>query len=235
LRLSLACVGIPGDEIADTQLICNEWVRATARKSAGGTKSLLLVIKTILKVTIQLIIPDESRIRLGTFNVNGKFPSQDLSSWVGGRPRDRKDEKQTPPQKVPFEEFTEKDAVAADQAGDSQCDVDETTTLAESIRSTASTITASVPQTARVDPTDPEDPDMLVLGFQEVDLSTEALLYSVSTAREDAWCLAVFAGLGEKRDSYQKVCLVWPLGYESFVLSFLDTTILLSHNPCMTI
>lgn len=55
----------------------------------------------------------------------------------------------------------------------------------------------------RVDP-DP-DPDILVLGFQELDLSVEALLYSVSTVREDAWCTAAFAALGEKGDMYEKV------------------------------
>ena len=54
-------------------------------------------------------------------------------------------------------------------------------------------------------PEDPEDPDLLVLGFQELDLSTEALLYSTKTVREDAWCTAVFAGLGEKAVLYEKV------------------------------
>jgi phosphatidylinositol-bisphosphatase len=48
-------------------------------------------------------------------------------------------------------------------------------------------------------------PDIFVLGFQELDLSTEALLYNVSTAREDAWCLALFAALGEKAILYEKV------------------------------
>ena len=52
---------------------------------------------------------------------------------------------------------------------------------------------------------DPSDPDILVLGFQELDLSTEALLYSTKTAREDAWCTAIFAGLGEKAVLYEKV------------------------------
>jgi len=46
---------------------------------------------------------------------------------------------------------------------------------------------------------------MLILGFQELDLSTEALIYSTSTAREDAWCTAIFAALGEKGDMYEKV------------------------------
>ena len=62
-------------------------------------------------------------------------------------------------------------------------------------------------QASRVDNDDPEDPDMLVLGFQELDLSTEALIYSTSTAREEAWTLAIFASLGEKAVRYEKVCL----------------------------
>jgi phosphatidylinositol-bisphosphatase len=49
------------------------------------------------------------------------------------------------------------------------------------------------------------DPDLLVLGFQELDLSTEALLYATSTLREDAWVSAILAGLGEKGILYEKV------------------------------
>ncbi len=50
-----------------------------------------------------------------------------------------------------------------------------------------------------------ELPDILVLGFQELDLSTEALLYSTSTFREEAWCTAVFAALGEHQYQYTKL------------------------------
>lgn len=57
----------------------------------------------------------------------------------------------------------------------------------------------------RVDSIDPDDPDLFVLAFQELDLSTEALLYSSSTTREDAWCYAIFAALGEKGVKYEKV------------------------------
>ena len=60
----------------------------------------------------------------------------------------------------------------------------------------------------RVDSIDPDDPDLLVFGFQELDLSTEALIYSTGTAREDAWCLAIFAALGEKGVKYEKVTLI---------------------------
>lgn len=56
----------------------------------------------------------------------------------------------------------------------------------------------------RADTNDP-DPDIFVLGFQELDLSAEALIYYASTAREDAWCLAIFAALGEKAINYEKV------------------------------
>ena len=49
-----------------------------------------------------------------------------------------------------------------------------------------------------------KEPDMLVFGFQELDLSAEALLYSYTTSREEMWLEAIFAGLGEVRDQYTK-------------------------------
>lgn len=64
----------------------------------------------------------------------------------------------------------------------------------------------SQPREETVDPVDPDDdPDVFVLGFQELDLSTEALIYSLGTAREDAWVRATFASLGEKAEKYEKV------------------------------
>ena len=50
-----------------------------------------------------------------------------------------------------------------------------------------------------------DDPDMIVLGFQELDLSAGALLYSTETTREEAWYTAAMAGLGEKAEMYTKV------------------------------
>jgi hypothetical protein len=44
-----------------------------------------------------------------------------------------------------------------------------------------------------------------VLAFQELDLSTEALIYYANTVREDAWSHAIFAALGEKVIKYEKV------------------------------
>ncbi|KAB5593153.1 Inositol polyphosphate-5-phosphatase [Ceratobasidium theobromae] len=47
--------------------------------------------------------------------------------------------------------------------------------------------------------------DLLVLGFQELDLSTEALLISTTTLREDLWCEALMRDLAELGDQYVKL------------------------------
>ncbi len=60
------------------------------------------------------------------------------------------------------------------------------------------------------DPYTQNQPDVFVLGFQELDLSTEALVYSTGTAKEDAWCMAVFAALGEWGEHYVKVTFGLP-------------------------
>lgn len=62
------------------------------------------------------------------------------------------------------------------------------------------------PQGARSE--EPEQdgaPDLLVLGFQELDLSTGALLYTTETTREDAWTRAVLRALAPSGVSYAKV------------------------------
>ena len=55
---------------------------------------------------------------------------------------------------------------------------------------------------------DTGEPDILIFGFEEVDLSTGALLYSVSTALEEAWTQTIFTGLGQHAHSYVKVALL---------------------------
>lgn len=64
-RLSSASAGQSPDDAADIQLIRDEWIRNNAR-------SLVRLGRLSLSV------------RIGTFNVNGKMPSQDLSSWIQG-------------------------------------------------------------------------------------------------------------------------------------------------------
>ncbi|KAI9290691.1 DNase I-like protein [Neoconidiobolus thromboides FSU 785] len=48
------------------------------------------------------------------------------------------------------------------------------------------------------------EPDLYVLGFQELDLSAEAFLMHDSL-REEEWCTAVTEGLGEIKDRYTKL------------------------------
>lgn len=50
-----------------------------------------------------------------------------------------------------------------------------------------------------------DDPDILFFGFQELDLSTGALIYSTSTLLETAWTSSIFSALGEKAGNYVKV------------------------------
>ena len=138
---------------------------------------------------------------MGTFNVNGKMPSQDLSTWVQSRVS------ATPT-------FGNKDAGKEEGKGVFiiypfvsflpfySCS-DSTLAETQSLRTTESDTTAPTITTTDF------DPDILALGFQEIDLSTEALLYSTSTTREDAWTLAIFAGLGEKGELYEKVRLCY--------------------------
>ncbi|PVF98730.1 DNase I-like protein [Serendipita vermifera] len=48
------------------------------------------------------------------------------------------------------------------------------------------------------------DPDIFIFGFQELDLSTGALLYSTSNLLEIAWTDAIIAALGQKSILYTK-------------------------------
>lgn len=64
--------------------------------------------------------------------------------------------------------------------------------------SIASNSTAQIPL--------PDDlPDVLVFAFQELDLSTEALIYTTGTLKEEQWCTAIFAALGEHQIAYSKI------------------------------
>lgn len=177
-RLSTASAGLPGDDFADIDAIRDEWIRSRTRKVVQRGRRRI-------------------SIRIGTFNVNGKLPSQDLASWIRGPSWGTDVSSMIRP---PMPSST------GNAAGDS-LDSASTTRLA-STQSLASTLAMGndendEPETEVLD-SDPY-PDMLVLGFQELDLSTEALLYSTSTVREDAWCLAVFASLGEKAIMYDKL------------------------------
>ncbi|KAL5487537.1 hypothetical protein ACEPAI_5645 [Sanghuangporus weigelae] len=165
LDLSAAVAGQPGDENADLLLIIDDWLRSHVEEDND-------------------IFVEEHpiRIRLGTFNVNGKTPSQDLAPWI--RPQHSKQAEKLflPPLKtispISLSSFTASDYLSAQSSTSSDelpiCDPDG-------------------------------EPDIYVLGFQELDLSTEALLISYNTVREDMWVEAIFAALGEVRGEYTKL------------------------------
>jgi phosphatidylinositol-bisphosphatase len=100
----------------------------------------------------RLRLMGQRRIRVGTFNVNGKSPAQDLSTWLGNEP---------PSSHVNNNE------------GQGE---------------------ASTPEA-----------DMLIMGFQEVEHSTEALFKFAGRSREEAWTEAILATLGDKAERYEKV------------------------------
>ncbi|TDL27765.1 DNase I-like protein [Rickenella mellea] len=158
--LSSAAAGQPGDEDKDIAMIKEDWVRRTLDVECAGDKTTI-------------------RIRIGSFNVNGKYPSQDLHPWL---------RKPSSPQ-LPN----------AMSGG----------------KETASVYTAKIGDAIQ------GEPDLFVLGFQELDLAPESLLYSTSAAaaRVDAWTAAIFAGLGELRDEYQKIAIHQLVGMLIIILA----------------
>ncbi|KAH9925009.1 DNase I-like protein [Epithele typhae] len=203
-RLPAASAGISGNDIADIELIREDWMRRRAHDEVLWCSEETAGLK----------------IRIGTFNVNGTLPSQDLSAWVGGQvarptptiipplkevsPLNMEEIIRSPlealPKPVVQEAGADAEVLSLSTPSDTMTfiNIDLDAESSETAETLVRTPTKKVPE-------DPADPDMLVLGFQELDLSTEALLYSTSTAREDAWCTAVFAGLGEKAILYEKL------------------------------
>ncbi|KAG7449826.1 DNase I-like protein [Guyanagaster necrorhizus] len=243
-RLSSASAGLPGDDIDDILMIRDDWVRKTARHQVRKGRRRL-------------------NIRLGTFNVNGKMPSQDLSSWIQENDTNAHDLSIIPPltdisplsvgevKRNPLDNAVDiRSSISAPPTPSTLVPSSTVSSLsyssASSTRviqspppfpsttssamiepaSSASAFTAytytqpselsyspsDIGQELEADPIplDPDpytqnQPDVFVLGFQELDLSTEALIYSTGTAREDAWCMAIFAALGEWGEHYVKL------------------------------
>ncbi|OCH94661.1 DNase I-like protein [Obba rivulosa] len=204
-RLSAASAGIPGDESFDVDLIREEWIRRRVRED--------LLVKYDERTQL--------RVRIGTFNVNGKMPSQDLSSWVGGHETGTS---LIPPLKdfsplsigevgrslmeqhiTLTEDKGEEHPMSSDLHTIASLPVSSCPEVSPAISSRATLATSSSTKVPLDEGEHQADPDVLVFGFQELDLSAEALLYSTKTVREDAWCVAIFAGLGEKAVLYEKL------------------------------
>ncbi|KAF7349358.1 Inositol polyphosphate 5-phosphatase OCRL-1 [Mycena sanguinolenta] len=176
-RLSLAFAGEAGDDSTDIVRIRDEWIRGRVRETCSQGKQSL-------------------RIRIGTFNVNGSPPSQDLSTWVGGNVNQSRDTIIPPLKEI--------SPLSIGEVAKNPFDDPANSSSAEPARILNPEL-ESVPTPALDKISIDVDADLLVLGFQELDLSTEALLYSTSTFREDAWCTAVFAALGAQAENYEKL------------------------------
>ncbi|KAF8199468.1 Endonuclease/exonuclease/phosphatase [Pholiota molesta] len=160
-RLSPTSAGLTGDDYVDAQTIKDDWVRRKARDmSRIGRRKL--------------------KLRVGTFNVNGKMPSQDLSAWVQGDGSDAR----APPVKN-ISPLSLGEVVRNPFTWSKHVRFNDASLL--SIR-----IASRRMDSIRVDLTNPEI-QIYRIGFQELDLSTEALIYSTGTLREDAWCLALIS------------------------------------------
>ncbi|KAH9993327.1 Endonuclease/exonuclease/phosphatase [Russula compacta] len=162
-NLSLGCAGMTVNDDADYVVIRDDWL---------WSRSLSLATEEKVSEKEQLVI------RVGTFNVNGKSPSQDLSTWLGGGPpflgaHSNERKYPIPPRrKLPTPSLGDKGTPHYGTGAEGQ-----TSTL---------------------------EADVLVMAFQEVDLSTEALLYFAGSAKEDAWTTAILAALGERAERYEK-------------------------------
>ncbi|KAL1720460.1 hypothetical protein EV715DRAFT_289427 [Schizophyllum commune] len=187
-RLSPASAGMPGDDVSDISTLRDDWLRRESRRASLKGKCRL-------------------NIRIGTFNVNGKNPTQDLSTWVRPSSKETKRSIATLPpiegvSPLSLGEVTRNPIEDAGAAGTESLSPPS----APSISGTT-VVEEPAPMKDAAIPADPEssETDLLVFGFQELDLSTEALLYSTSTAKEEAWLKAIFAALGEEGDNYEKL------------------------------
>ncbi|KAF7329209.1 DNase I-like protein [Mycena kentingensis (nom. inval.)] len=223
-RLSPAFAGQPGDDASDVLRIRDEWIRVRAREEAGvGTTSL--------------------RIRIGTFNVNGELPRQDLSTWLGMQPYTSQQQAPIAPALTPLVTGLRKETYSTSlmspgaitpvlspvsPEGPTAPITPTTTSQPSPSKPSPSNLSSTAPQVSSPlapsahthspsarssastlrskllpEEADSARPDMIVLGFQELDLSTEALIYSGSSsaAREAAWMEGILAALGQGKNA----------------------------------
>lgn len=142
-------------------------------------------------------------MRVGSFNVNGKLPSQDLSPWLQPSPESSWISPLKPLSPLEFSSSLLSDGEI------SICEFFGILSITFGKKADKAPDIPAMFGTKSLVDTQNVDPDIFVLGFQEVDLSTEALLYAVSSAKEEMWMTAITAALGEKGVLYEKVELVY--------------------------
>jgi hypothetical protein len=133
-------------------------------------------------------------IHVGTFNVNGKLPAEgtNLDSWLGIGHTSR-DRLVLPP--VPAVSPLEVPLLSS--GGDQESGTEGS--LEFKLRGVSSTLETS-------------PLDIIVLAFQELDLSTAALIYATEKSREEAWTQVVLRSLNnhswKEQPAYTKVSLL---------------------------
>lgn len=223
---------MPIDEERDAILIRDEWVRQKLknRKEEYSEERQLRLVPIFW---ITAFLKNVYRLRIGTFNVNGKLPSQNLSSWLFGSSGGQiAIAGSTIAENQAFKDAISKHSSLMPQSPNPPSivstpaseklpvehqpyPISDSSSIVTSAASSSLTLDAldnetlgpSSPPTST--PSLPEEysdlPDLFILGFQEVDLSTESLIYRTSSAREEAWGAAIFEALGKFADQYIKV------------------------------
>jgi inositol polyphosphate 5-phosphatase INPP5B/F len=80
---------MPVDDAADYVKIRDDWLRSRSQSLAilrqDSEQTQLMYVHSSFTARREKRLRGCRSIRLGTFNVNGNLPSQDLSTWLGGR------------------------------------------------------------------------------------------------------------------------------------------------------
>jgi hypothetical protein len=221
---------MPADDAGDLDIIRHDWIRRRALAALGlgpatadvpassasglsgaaadpvqappSTATPMAEVTADGKGTVPA--PDWTRLRVhvGTFNVNGKLPADglDVRPWLGlpparaavlaSKPVPVGAETVLPP--IPTVSPLSMRDVPAEQAA-----------------ATAAGTQATAGNT--VAPGDGARPDLVVLAFQELDLSTSALIYAAERSREEAWARVALEALNDgvsdtsAGDGYEKV------------------------------
>jgi phosphatidylinositol-bisphosphatase len=137
-----------------------------------------------------------NRIRIGTFNVNGKSPTQDLSTWLGNEPPSSHINNNEQEHFVPPLRELSPLSLSEKEAG-------EASSLHWYYVVAHTSVFSGTGGQEGQDST--PEADMLIMGFQEIDHSTEAFFNFAGNAREEAWAAAILAALGDKAERYEKV------------------------------
>lgn len=127
--------------------------------------------------------------------MNGKFPTQDLSTWLGNESPSLRVNNNEQKHFIPSSGELSPPSLRERKAGEaSLLHGYYVLTLTFMFAGTEGQGQASTPEA-----------DMFIMGFQEIDHSTEAFFNFAGGAREEAWTTAILAALGDRAERYEKV------------------------------